>query len=463
MPIGGLLVLALFGIVILYYLFACISDYLEKKVEKRISERNALELQKAKVEVESMQKKAKEIIDSANCDAKLVRRQAEKECERAKKESSEKMTQKIQEAELEAVSIHRQAESILRDAERNIKKQEEMLQERQKSINEREKKLHDAQRNIEQLADQAFSTSPYFAKMYADYQCMQDYMLADYLETKVQPARTAAENVRKLAAEKRELLAECKQYEYKVAALYDMFPWMEDYFDFSDNDLIDNTSQHSTEEFYAVDDPASAYLSKTEWSSLTESTRSQLALDRYVQSHKKTKWQIGRDYELFVGYAYTKKGYSVEYPGSLLRLDDMGRDLIAHKGFTTIIIQCKYWSEQKEIHEKHIFQLYGTSICYSMDHPFETVQCLLVTNASFTERARKIAKKIGVSLVSGFQMGEFPRIKCNINSSNEKIYHLPMDQQYDNVVIKNAGEQYAFTVLEAEEAGFRRAYRWNGQ
>ena len=60
-------------------------------------------------------------------------------------------------------------------------------------------------------------------------------------------------------------------------------------------------------------------------------------------------------------------------------------------------------------------------------------------------------------------MGEFPRIKCNINSSNEKIYHLPMDQQYDNVVIKNAGEQYAFTVLEAEKAGFRRAYRWNGQ
>ena len=124
MPIGGLLVLALFAIAILYYLFVCISDYLEEKVEKRISERNALELQKAKVEVESMQKKAKEIIDSANCDAKLVRRQAEKECERAKKESSEKTTRKIQEAELEAVSIHRQAESILRDAEKYKKARE---------------------------------------------------------------------------------------------------------------------------------------------------------------------------------------------------------------------------------------------------------------------------------------------------------------------------------------------------
>ena len=36
------------------------------------------------------------------------------------------------------------------------------------------------------------------------------------------------------------------------------------------------------------------------------------------------------------------------------------------------------------------------------------------------------------------------------------------DQQYDKVQIINEGERYATTVAEAEEAGFRRAYRWHG-
>jgi len=35
-----------------------------------------------------------------------------------------------------------------------------------------------------------------------------------------------------------------------------------------------------------------------------------------------------------------------------------------------------------------------------------------------------------------------------------------MDQQYDRTIIGNcAGEFYAFTVKEAEDAGFRRAFK----
>ena len=55
-------------------------------------------------------------------------------------------------------------------------------------------------------------------------------------------------------------------------------------------------------------------------------------------------------------------------------------------------------------------------------------------------------------------------IKCNINEKNNgKIYHLPFDQQYDNVKIDKEGEFFAMTVQEAEEAGFRRAKRWRSQ
>ena len=43
-----------------------------------------------------------------------------------------------------------------------------------------------------------------------------------------------------------------------------------------------------------------------------------------------------------------------------------------------------------------------------------------------------------------------------------KIYHLPFDQKYDVTKIDKKGEFYAMTVREAEEAGFRRSFRWYG-
>ena len=60
---------------------------------------------------------------------------------------------------------------------------------------------------------------------------------------------------------------------------------------------------------------------------------------------------------------------------------------------------------------------------------------------------------------------EFPRIKCNINYRDgiqTKIYHLPFDQQYDATKIDQPGEFYAMTVKDAEDAGFRRAFKWFG-
>jgi hypothetical protein len=58
----------------------------------------------------------------------------------------------------------------------------------------------------------------------------------------------------------------------------------------------------------------------------------------------------------------------------------------------------------------------------------------------------------------------YPMIKCNINqSSQENIYHLPFDQQYDRTKINPAlGEFYATSVAEAESKGFRRALRYFG-
>ena len=50
-------------------------------------------------------------------------------------------------------------------------------------------------------------------------------------------------------------------------------------------------------------------------------------------------------------------------------------------------------------------------------------------------------------------------IKCNNAHNGEKIYHLPFDQQYDKIKIRE-NDLYVQTVIEAEELGYRRAKRW---
>lgn len=56
-----------------------------------------------------------------------------------------------------------------------------------------------------------------------------------------------------------------------------------------------------------------------------------------------------------------------------------------------------------------------------------------------------------------------PLVKCNISKSDNKIYHLPFDQQYDRIKINiSKGEMFAYTIDEAVSKGFRRAKKWVG-
>ncbi len=268
-------------------------------------------------------------------------------------------------------------------------------------------------------------------------------------------------SIREIRADAKNRIEEAKIATYQLEYLKTMFPAIEDILETDYKDL-------SLSETKITDsDPIRNYISKEEWFALSESQKNQLALDRYIESRKKTKWQIGRDYELYVGYKYSLKGYKVDFYGSYMGLEDLGRDLIAKKNGKTLVIQCKYWSQKKTIHEKHIAQLYGTAVCYSLqnDIPFETVTPVLITNITLSDTAKEFSEYLSIKIVENFEFGEFPRIKCNIGKDEfgfeTKIYHLPMDQQYDSVKIDKKGEFFAFTVKEAEEKGFRRAFKWH--
>jgi hypothetical protein len=65
----------------------------------------------------------------------------------------------------------------------------------------------------------------------------------------------------------------------------------------------------------------------------------------------------------------------------------------------------------------------------------------------------------------GVRAARLPRIKCNVAQVHgQRIYRLTFDQQYDTALIDSSRcERWAATVAEAEAAGFRRAWRSEGQ
>lgn len=156
-------------------------------------------------------------------------------------------------------------------------------------------------------------------------------------------------SIREIKKDAQAIVEKNKDSQYKLAYLLNLFPVLEDVID-TEFSQLPAISVSELSEY----DPVREYLSREEYLSLSETERNQLALDRYKKSHSKTKWQIGRDYELYVGYRYAQKGYTVDYFGSYMGLEDLGRDIIAKKGDEVLIIQCKYWSAKKQIHEKHI-------------------------------------------------------------------------------------------------------------
>jgi len=306
--------------------------------------------------------------------------------------------------------------------------------------------------------------------LYSDHLTLQYELAEKYLSKSKSIANIEKTiKIRDLKIQTKEHIAKYKLVEYKYAYLLSMFPELEM---FTDN--VDSLIQYNKEFEKNLDeikddfDRTISFLSKEEYSKLTEEERNQLALDRYIKGCK-SNWQIGRDYEMYIGYCYEKENYDVEYYGIENNLNDLGRDIIAIKGNVTKIIQCKYWSQEKLIREKHIAQLYGTTIQYILSNKIKNnlVVPVLITNTKLSDTAKEFAKYLNVEIVENKPIGEYPRIKCHTNRDSDgcltKIYHLPFDQLYDRTKISRKGDLYAFSVKEAMDYGFRRAKKYFGE
>ena len=368
----------------------------------------------------------------------------------------------------------------IRDAEMRLRQKIEKADqeiEQARTQNELDRKA------IEILAGQKSQGFPWLAEAYADYFELQNLKTAKFLVNKPHPAYSAAEHVREIAKQRRAAEKAYRILKYQLEYYERLFPWLEEFKSEDIDDLLITILEDKEKqkvESRKSEDPAKKWLTQAEYQELSDTEKNQRALDRYWQK-KKRKWEIGRDYERYIGYQYETSAYSVYYQGIVEGFADLGRDLIAKRDHETEIVQCKCWSQHKTIHEKHVFQLFGTTIEYWIKNKDirKTVEPILfhellkrdgiiptfITSTTLSDKAKEFAQVLGVKVLENVQLAPYPSIKCNISrKTGEKIYHLPFDQQYDKTVIEeDRNECYVETVKEAEDLGFRRAFRWRGE
>ena len=335
------------------------------------------------------------------------------------------------------------------------------------------KKLLEHMRGLDRIFSERKIQFPWLATAIADFNALEAERDAKMLESKKHPAVRAAAEVREHGSKRREAERLARQMRYRAEYYEKLFPWLADYVGDDVPDFaveVGGTTETS-------DDPVRIWLTEAEYKNLSTIEKNQMALERW-KTKKRSNWEIRREYERFIGYNYKSLGYDVIFTGAIHGFEDMGRDLIARRGSELRVIQCKYWSREKTIHEKHIFQLFGSTLEYAFRlGTFDDLEQLsmfgghiettgamavLYTSTKISDVAKDAAKKLRVECNENIGISDYPLVKCNISlRDGEKIYHLPFDQQYDRTKIKaSRGEKYVYTVAEAERAGFRRAWKW---
>jgi hypothetical protein len=364
---------------------------------------------------------------------------------------------------------------------RAIEEKEIQLNEKEiqlkNEITRQESLLVDKEKALKKIFMEKSQGFPWLSEAIAEYYKFIDFEVAEYLENKSHPAYKRAEAVRAIGMNNSLLRKQLKVAQNFVNYYETLFPWITEYVGENLDELLKSFTKESEEEDKELD-PVLKFVPRAEYEILSEEIRNQKALDRYLSS-RGHPWQIGRDYERYIGYLYEIKGYKVDYEGIEKGLEDLGRDLVCTNSSEIEIVQCKCWASYKTIHEKHINQLYGTAVKYYIDHTqiienkktltlfpdlisSGEIKATFITSTKLSVTAKKFADALGIKVEQEKPLQKYPVIKCNIASDGTKIYHLPFDQQYDTTLIKNPGEFYASTVKEAMSKGFRRAYRWRG-
>lgn len=372
------------------------------------------------------------------------RKDAEEKLNQAQKESTQVAVQKFEwekQIKQKEQELENQKKEKL-EIEDSIKQKLEII----KSINEALDKNHIQGRQwLASLIRMAFESKDIAVEEYLKYR-------------KKSPAPTAASTLRDLRLEMRELREKNILLQSQIDTYKEYFPFIDELEEEILNDEEDYRNL-SKEEIEQVD-PVRKYVSNEEYKNLSVVDRNQRALDVFLSNM--SKLNVGKMYERQLGWWYENQGFDVQYDGLIKNLEDRGRDLLVtdRKKKILYVVQAKCWSQTKTIHEKHIFQLFGTSYELKKHNLGLIVKPVFTTTTKLSPFAQEVARLLGIEVRTTPLRKDWPMIKCNVGKDGERIYHLPFDQLYDYTKIDKKGEFWVGTVAEAEEKGFRRAWRW---
>lgn len=356
-----------------------------------------------------------------------------------------------------------------------LKNERDILKEKNDAL---ESKLEYERESMDAIAKEKTKGFPWIAKAYEEFWRLQDGKIADEWQYKKRPALKAADAVRQAQNERRTAEKALSLSNHLMDYCRFLAPWLDDYIGIETEELeiLTSSIHDSWSKTEDVFNDEVRKKSGPKFDSLPQCEKLQKKLDYYWNRTNKTDWQIGKDYERYVGYLYEQDGWKVQYHG-MKGFEDLGRDLICKKNGITEIIQCKRWAQGKEIHEKHIYYLFGTAIEFYLSsiaaddsvvefdlHKFKKlIKPILISTVDISHQAKQVAHILGVE-VKKYQFKDFPSIKCNISQvDGSRIYHLPFDQQYDKTRIEEEKlECRVSTIKEAEKLGFRHAFRWHG-
>lgn len=351
----------------------------------------------------------------------------------------------------------------LRSKNRELEDLVQQWEDYSATLKKQDKELTNRESLFKTLFKERTKNYPVVGQIWSDLISITEDERARALKYKRRPALKAAQEIQNIKREKRELVKEIIYWKYKAQNYEAIYPWLADELEQDIQDEVDAEIYYSVYTESEREDPVSQFLSPEDYRRLTISQRNQLAFDRYWQQGKKSKWMIGKMYERYVGYLYEKEGWEVDYFGIHKRFQDLGRDIIATKGNTVHVVQCKNWARFRTIYENHVFQLFGTAAGMQKDNPKQIVTPVFYCSTILSDTANEFAERLGIKVYQKYPLRSYPAIKCNISPNGEKIYHLPFDQQYDKVKITpKKGEFYAESVHQAEAQGFRRAFKWSG-
>ena len=344
------------------------------------------------------------------------------------------------------------------DLKRDHKKQVEQLVSECKSLTE---ELENTTRDLSELREAHESLEGLVAgaapRIYELYTQATDQAIADAPNESAGGRGAIARND-KLRTRCRREARKRIEAEFVLAYYETLVPWLTDLREIDpDGSIV--FEKHKPKD--TPEDGARLWLSAEEYEQLPPAERNQLALERYAK-RKKTRQETAHDYERYIRWKYEKKGFIVTYKGVVDGFEDLERDLVCKNGKSTLIIQCKHWSEKKKIHERHVMQLFTSTIHHLAEKRLPmrkaNVGALIVTSTRLSGRARDFAGRLNIDYLENYPLKDYPRIKCTVDRhSGEPRYYLPFDRQYDGVAVEaERGEFYAATVAEAEVQGFRR-------